>query len=263
VAATNLVSFESWDYTSKYDCEAASTTGAATLFAWDSPDAPRRGWRGDVSSGAQLVFDSTNWNIAQTVKVTARDDDVYEPEVFGRGQDAYVHHYVVAQDINLQHTYYDDIDVNSLTVSITDNDAAVVLETTNSLTPTELGTYGAPSALSVMAANAVAAAHSTGCSDPQHKDYNRCLAASSCQGVCDDNGISAAVASAPADGAGKGEYTLTVTVNAGYAVGDTVKITSASACGLAGTYTIASITGSTAVTFNEPFPANAGTIADC
>ena len=85
-------------------------------------------WRGDLSSGAQLVFDSTNWDTAQTVVVTARDDKVYEPQVFGRGQDAYVHHYVVAQDINLQHTYYEDIDVNDVVVSITDNDPAYVVE---------------------------------------------------------------------------------------------------------------------------------------
>ena len=265
VTGTGAITFAERDYGSKYECEAKGLT--ATPLTWDNPAASVRGWRGDVSSGAQLVFDSYNWDVPQTVKVTARDDDVYEPEVFGRGQDAYVHHYVVAQDINLQHTYYDDIDVNSLTVSVTDNDAAVVLETTNSLTPTELGTYGAPSTLTVMAANGQAAAHSTGCSDPQHKDYNRCLAAKSCQGVCDDNAIAAAAASAPADGTGIGTYTLTVTVDAGYAVGDTVKITSASSssatCAITGTYTIASITGTTAVTFNEPFAAHTGTVTDC
>ena len=37
-------------------------------------------WRGDLSSSAQLVFDSTNWNTPQTVQVTARQDNVYEPE---------------------------------------------------------------------------------------------------------------------------------------------------------------------------------------
>ena len=75
-------------------------------------------WRGDLSSGAQLVFDSTNWDTPQTVVVTAREDQVYEPETFHRGQDSYVHHYVVAQDINLQHTFYEDIDVHDLVVSI-------------------------------------------------------------------------------------------------------------------------------------------------
>jgi hypothetical protein len=94
-------------------------------------------WRGDLSSAAQLVFDSVNYATPQTVTVTARDDDVYEPEVNNRGQDAYVHHFVVAQDINLQHTYYDDIEVNDLTVSIKDNDPAVVIEDRNDVTPIE------------------------------------------------------------------------------------------------------------------------------
>jgi hypothetical protein len=94
-------------------------------------------WRGDLSSSAQLVFDSTNYNEPQKVTVVARADDVYEPEVNNRGQDAYVHHFVVAQDINLEHTYYDDIEVNDLTVSITDDDPAVVIENANEVNPTE------------------------------------------------------------------------------------------------------------------------------
>eukprot|EP01048_Picozoa_sp_COSAG05_P000292 COSAG05_NODE_8_length_40675_cov_148.837539_1_plen_865_part_10 len=96
-------------------------------------------WRGDLSSSAQLVFDSTNWDIPQKVTVHARADDVYEPEVNNRGQDAYVHHFVVAQDANLEHTYYDDIEVNDLTVSITDDDPAVVIENMNDVNPNEDG----------------------------------------------------------------------------------------------------------------------------
>jgi hypothetical protein len=94
-------------------------------------------WRGDLSSAAQLVFDSTNWQIPQTVTLLARDDDVFEPELNRRGQDAYVHHFVVAQDINLEHTYYDDIEVNDVTVSVADNDPAVVIENVNTARPTE------------------------------------------------------------------------------------------------------------------------------
>ena len=96
-------------------------------------------WRGDLSSAAQLIFDSTNWNTPQTVQVTARDDDVYEPEVHRRGQDAFVHHFVVAQDINLEHTYYDDIHVNDVVVSIADDDPAVVIQNRMMATPTEGG----------------------------------------------------------------------------------------------------------------------------
>ena len=125
---------------------------------------PTPTWRGDVSSAAQLVFDSRNWNQPQSVKVTAFDDGVYEPNVNGRGQDAYVHHFVVAQDENLQHTYYDDIDVNDLVVSITDNDHAVVVQTLNTngqLTPEEGYDYHST--------------QSSGCADGDGtNEYNAC-----------------------------------------------------------------------------------------
>ena len=74
------------------------------------------------------MFDSTNYNTPQAVKVTIRDDNAFEPAVFGRGQDAYVHHYVVAQDKKLDHSYYENLDVNDLVVSVTDDDPAVVLQ---------------------------------------------------------------------------------------------------------------------------------------
>eukprot|EP01050_Picozoa_sp_SAG11_P000472 SAG11_NODE_14_length_26344_cov_14.209411_10_plen_2210_part_00 len=125
---------------------------------------PTATWRGDVSSAAQLVFDSRNWNVPQTVSVTAFQDTVYEPAVNGRGQDAYVHHFVVAQDENLQHTYYDDIDVNDLVVSITDDDHAVVVQALNSngvLTPEEGYDYHSP--------------QSTGCSAAGPTEYNDCV----------------------------------------------------------------------------------------
>lgn len=71
------------------------------------------------------------------VHVTVRDDDVFEPEMDDRGQDAYVHHYVVAQDINLEHTYYNDIDVNDLVVSVADDDPAIVIESNRDVTTSE------------------------------------------------------------------------------------------------------------------------------
>ena len=127
-------------------------------------------WRGDVSSSAQLVFDSTNWNTPQTVKVTAYDDSVYEAGVNGRGQDAFVHHFVVAQDENLQHTYYDNIDVNDLTVSVTDNDKAVVLEAAENLTPGEGYDYHS--------------AESTGCATVTAElEHNDCLTDVAGEGV--------------------------------------------------------------------------------
>ena len=38
--------------------------------------------------------------------------------MFGRSQGAYVHHSVVKQNVNLDQTYYDDIDVDVLTVTM-------------------------------------------------------------------------------------------------------------------------------------------------
>jgi len=57
--------------------------------------------------------------------------------------------------------------------------------------------------------------------------------------------------------------TLTVTVDSSYAVGQRVKVVSAaSGCGLVGTYTVASTTGTTAITFTETMPA-VGDVTDC
>ena len=53
----------------------------------------------DQSDGeALLEFDSTNWDIPQTVTVTARQDDVFEPRVHRRGQEAYVHHKAITPE---------------------------------------------------------------------------------------------------------------------------------------------------------------------
>ena len=68
-----------------------------------------------------------------------------------------------------------DIDVNALTVSVTDDDAAVVLQGSSSLTPTEAKTY-----LEV---------ESVGCRDPRIFEYNQCVQASSCMGVCSLNSV--------------------------------------------------------------------------
>jgi hypothetical protein len=218
-------------YLSKYACEEAG-------FTWDATN-----WRGDLSSGAQLVFDSSNWNIPQTVTVTARDDDVYEPMVFRRGQDAYVHHYVVAQDVNLQHTYYDDIDVNALTVSITDDDAAVVLQRSSSLTPTEAKTF-----LEV---------ESAGCRDPTITEYNKCIKASSCMGACVENSytvsdtmgtetlVAGALIAARGNLVSGSTIDVTDATAALFTVGDSLIVSAlnSQACGGAGAYVVASITG--------------------
>jgi hypothetical protein len=57
--------------------------------------------------------------------------------------------------------------------------------------------------------------------------------------------------------------TLTVTVAASYAVGQRVKVVSlSSGCGLVGTYTVASTTSTTAITFTETMPAVSATNAN-
>lgn len=242
-------------YTSKYTCEAAGLQWTAAT------------WRGDTSSGAQLVFDSSNWNIAQTVKVTARADDVYEPEVFGRGQDAYVHHFVVAQDVNLQHTYYDDIDVNALTVSITDDDAAVVLQGSASLTPTEATTYGGTGALGI---------ESAGCSDPRKAEYNECIQSSACYGACATPVASYAqsfketfatqapqVLTATTDGSNK-YIDVPAPTAALFSVGDMVFVGDAASatCAAKGVYHITAKTTSTRLTLSTA-PAAEDTAGDC
>ncbi|MBE9007942.1 DUF4114 domain-containing protein [Fortiea sp. LEGE XX443] len=64
----------------------------------------------------QLVFTPQNWNIAQTITATAVDDAVVEGNHIGT-----IQHTVISTDSN-----YDDITINAVTVSITDNDTAAV-----------------------------------------------------------------------------------------------------------------------------------------
>ena len=73
----------------------------------------------------------------------------------------------------------------------------------------------------------------------------------------------AASAAATAVDSATAPKTLTVTVAASYAVGQRVKVVvGTSGCGLVGTYTVASITGTTAITFTETMPA-VGDVTDC
>eukprot|EP01044_Picomonas_judraskeda_P002483 COSAG03_NODE_181_length_10999_cov_2.623394_1_plen_478_part_10 len=103
----------------------------------------------DQSDGeAVLEFNSTNWHMPQTVTVTARQDDVYEPRVNRRGQEAYVHHKVVTPEGDpacgynsngLTCGYYNGLAVNDMVVSIEDDDPAVVLQDIDDPMPTEGG----------------------------------------------------------------------------------------------------------------------------
>eukprot|EP01045_Picozoa_sp_COSAG04_P014888 COSAG04_NODE_1141_length_8089_cov_510.847935_2_plen_412_part_00 len=73
----------------------------------------------------------------------------------------------------------------------------------------------------------------------------------------------AASAAATAVDSATAPKTLTVTVAASYAVGQRVKVVvGTSGCGLVGTYTVASITSTTAITFTETMPAVSATNAN-
>ena len=97
---------------------------------------------------ALLEFNSTNWHVPQTVTVTARQDEVYEPRNNRRGQEAYVHHKVVTPEgdvacgyslNSLTCGYYNEMSVNDMVVSIEDDDPAIVLQNINDPMPTEGG----------------------------------------------------------------------------------------------------------------------------
>lgn len=134
--------------------------------------------KADGTGEARLDFDSTNWHIPQTVRVTARQDDVYEPRVNRRGQQAYVHHRVVTPECNspispiddpqkatslgsLNATawmnnptcgddHYNGFLVTDFVVSIEDDDPAVVLQDTRDPIPIE---GGAPANISLKLAS--------------------------------------------------------------------------------------------------------------
>ena len=69
-----------------------------------------------TTTTTSLVFDETNWNVAQTVTVTAVDDPVIEGLHAGS-----ISHTAISTDAN-----YDGIGIASLTANITDNDTAGV-----------------------------------------------------------------------------------------------------------------------------------------
>eukprot|EP01052_Picozoa_sp_SAG31_P034142 SAG31_NODE_3947_length_3725_cov_24.626034_1_plen_928_part_10 len=123
--------------------------------------------KADGTGEARLDFNSTNWHIPQTVRVTARQDDVFEPRVNRRGQQAYVHHRVVTPECNSPVSPFDDpqkatsaddlnatawmnaptcgdphyngLIVTDVVVSIEDDDPAVVLQDINDPIPIEGG----------------------------------------------------------------------------------------------------------------------------
>ena len=92
-----------------------------------------------ITAPTSLVFDETNWNVAQSVTVTAVDDAVDEGLHAGS-----ITHTVTSTDSN-----YDGIGVASLTANITDNDAAGVTITESGGT-TDVGEGGATDSYDVV-----------------------------------------------------------------------------------------------------------------
>ena len=77
-----------------------------------------------TTTPTSLVFDETNWNVAQSVTVTAVDDAVAEGLHTGS-----ITHTATSTDAN-----YDGIGIASLTANITDNDTAGVTITESGTT---------------------------------------------------------------------------------------------------------------------------------
>ena len=82
-----------------------------------------------TTTPTSLVFDETNWNVAQSVTVTAVDDAVAEGLHAGS-----ITHTVTSTDAN-----YNGIGIASLTANITDNDAAGVTITESGTTDVSEG----------------------------------------------------------------------------------------------------------------------------
>ena len=79
-----------------------------------------------TTTPTSLVFDDTNWNVAQSVTVTAVDDAAAE-----RIHTSSITHTVTSTDSN-----YDGIGIASVTANITDNDTAGVTITETAAPPT-------------------------------------------------------------------------------------------------------------------------------
>jgi len=83
-----------------------------------------------TTTPSSLTFTSLNWNSAQTVTVSAVDDDVVEGNHTGT-----ITHSVSSTDSN-----YDGISISNVVANITDNDAAgITVSPTSGLTTTEAG----------------------------------------------------------------------------------------------------------------------------
>ncbi len=86
----------------------------------------------EINAIAPVIFDSTNWNVAKTVTVTATDDSKAEGPHSG----------TIAHTVTSTDTKYSGQTVQDVNVAITDNDTAGVIITPTSTNATEGGAEG-------------------------------------------------------------------------------------------------------------------------
>ncbi|MEG3924876.1 DUF4347 domain-containing protein, partial [Microcoleus sp. T3_D1] len=86
----------------------------------------------EINAIEPVIFDSTNWNVAKTVTVTATDDSKAEG----------THSGTIAHTVTSTDTKYSGQTVQDVNVAITDNDTAGVSITPTSTTATEGGANG-------------------------------------------------------------------------------------------------------------------------
>jgi len=87
---------------------------------------------GGEALGASVAFTSTDWDDPQTITVAAVDDSVAEGDHHGT-----ITHEATSDDLN-----YDELDIDDVTVDITDNDTAGVTVSPASISATEGGDGG-------------------------------------------------------------------------------------------------------------------------
>ena len=109
--------------------------GSYTVKLNSQPNAPVNlsfNTRSQIKAISTINFDSSNWNVPQTITVTAIDDSKAEGTHTGT-----ISHFVTSAD-----TKYSSTAVQDVNVAITDNDTAGVSITSTSTTATEGGATG-------------------------------------------------------------------------------------------------------------------------
>ncbi|MEG3970223.1 DUF4347 domain-containing protein, partial [Microcoleus sp. T2B6] len=110
--------------TGSYDLKLTSQPIAPVTINFNAPS--------EINAIAPVIFDSTNWNVAKTVTVTATDDSKAEG----------THSGTIAHTVTSTDTKYSGQTVQDVNVAITDNETAGVSITPTSTTATEGGANG-------------------------------------------------------------------------------------------------------------------------